>query len=271
MSNVIKKIFKLILARLGYVVYKRSTRLVSFTNFESLAIGYEVLDNAYQEGNREQFSRRVELLSRLQGTRPFQAYHLIRALDRVKNLPGDVCEFGVAQGETSALIANEIRNQNKRLHLFDSFAGLPMPTEKDRLLDDIYGLGRMDAYFQTMAFPEKLVTQRLVDIGFPKNKLLIHKGFVEEVIELDGIVPELVSFAYVDFDFYEPIRVVLQYLHRVTKKGSIIIVDDYGFFSEGAQLAVDEFLKEMNRDAHMYELDVPSTEIGHFAVVSRLI
>jgi hypothetical protein len=33
-------------------------------------------------------------------------------------VPRDVCEFGVAQGETSALIANEIRSTSKALHRF---------------------------------------------------------------------------------------------------------------------------------------------------------
>lgn len=40
-------------------------------------------------------------------------------------------------------------------------------------------------------------------------------------------LPKQVSFAYVDFDFYEPIKVVLAYLHGMTRPGAIFVVDDY--------------------------------------------
>jgi hypothetical protein len=37
--------------------------------------------------------------------------------------------LGIAQCATSALIANEISSSKKNLWLFDSFKGLPKPTE----------------------------------------------------------------------------------------------------------------------------------------------
>ena len=67
-------------------------------------------------------------------------------------MSGDICEFGVAQGTTSALMSNEIKGLKERnLWLFDSFEGLPMPTEKDQLKDDIFSLGSIEAYKGTMA------------------------------------------------------------------------------------------------------------------------
>lgn len=49
-----------------------------------------------------------------------------------------------------------------------------------------------------------------------------------------------------DFDFYNPIKVALDFLHRVTPIGAIIIVDDYDFFSTGAKKAANEFVEERN-------------------------
>ena len=83
-------------------------------------------------------------------------------------MDGDVCEFCVAQGETSALIANEISGcLEKILHLFDSFEGLPKPSDKDKLKDDIFALGNIDKYAGTMKCPEAMVLSRLAAISFP--------------------------------------------------------------------------------------------------------
>ena len=65
------------------------------------------------------------------------------------SLDGDVCEYGVAQGATSTLIAKTI-NGMKDLFLFDSFEGLPKPSKEDGLKDDIFNLGDMSRYEGTM-------------------------------------------------------------------------------------------------------------------------
>src|SRR5580765_6676410 len=64
---------------------------------------------------------RASLLSQLVGTSLVEALFLLNELSRAIHLDGDVCEFGIAQGATSALIGNEIRNTSKTLWLFGSF------------------------------------------------------------------------------------------------------------------------------------------------------
>jgi predicted O-methyltransferase YrrM len=44
----------------------------------------------------------------LLGTSPVSGMFLLGALHKSLRLPGAVCEFGVAQGATSALMANEL-------------------------------------------------------------------------------------------------------------------------------------------------------------------
>jgi len=194
----------------------------------------------------------------------------VEALFRCKDVEGDICEFGVAQGETSSLIANEIDlYSSKTLHLFDSFEGLPRPSEKDKLKDDIFSLGSMAAYAGTMSNPEKLVRQRLDAISFPMERCVIHKGFIEELIHEGIDFPSKVCFAYLDFDFYEPTILTLDYLHKVTTPGAIIIVDDYDFFSTGIKTAVDEFIHKNNSVNTVYDFHIPNTIYGHFAVLTR--
>lgn len=242
---------------------------VLFENFKNLSGAYEqrVCEaDGVLSGNE----RRAALLSRLLGTPPSEAYYLIQALELCLEVPGDVCEFGVAQGETSALMANEILATTKRLHLFDSFEGLPKPTEKDILIDDIFNLGSMEAYAGTMSNPESKVLARLKQVGFPAERYLLHKGFIEEVLGTDRTLPTQVSFAYVDFDFYEPIRVALEFLDPLMPKGARVVVDDYDFFSTGVKTAVEEFLKMQNANAVAYELFVPDKKYGHFAILTKV-
>lgn len=238
-------------------------------NFVSLTMAYEQLLNGGEDLILPN-NIRPKLLARLLGTPPSEAYFIVTALSECKGVPGDVCEFGVAQGETSALIANEIAlHHNKHLHLFDSFEGLPKPSEKDQLKDDIFSLGNIESYAGTMSSPEDMVRSRLDAISFPDSRFVIHKGFIEQLINQDNNLPNQVSFAYVDFDFYEPIKVALNFLHQVTTIGAKIIVDDYDFFSTGAKSAVDEFIEAKNSLGIVYDCVIPNTRYGHFAVLSR--
>ena len=268
------KIFGLIIEKtlsvFGFRLIRSKNSIVRFQNFENLTHAYE---QRLSELNNDPIlpnETRPKLLARLLGTPPSEAYFIIQALQKCKEISGEVCEFGVAQGETSALIANEIAiSSTKTLHLFDSFEGLPKPSEKDRLKDDISSLGRIGAYTGTMSYPEDLVQSRLKAISFPSERYIIHKGFIEQLIHTDIGLPKEVSFAYVDFDFYEPIKITLEFLHRVTPTGAIIIVDDYDFFSTGVKAAVDEFVEERNSSELVYECFVPNPRYSHFAVLTK--
>jgi len=267
--NFAEKIIINLFASLGYSITRYNEDIVSFECFKNLANAYEILLNKSNNNTIEQNDIRPKLLARLQGTPPSEAYFIIESLGNTRNVTGDICEFGVAQGLTSALIANEIIDCNKNFHLFDSFEGLPKPSKKDELKDDISSLGNIEAYQGTMDWPEIMVKSNLKAISFDKNRYKIHKGFIEELIHTDKDLPKKVSFAYLDFDFYEPIKIVLDFLDHVTEKGSIIIVDDYDFFSTGVKKAVDEFILEKNTKEKVYDIFIPDKRFGCFAVITR--
>jgi hypothetical protein len=210
---------------------------------------------------------RQELMVQLFGTDLSEALHLVWHLNRVLNLEGDVCEFGVAQGATSALIANEIRETDKNLWLFDSFEGLPKPSDRDILIDDIFNLGSIEKYQGTMASGQEQVIGRLNSINFPLDRVKVVAGFIEKTAKYAGL-PDRVCFAYVDFDFYEPIMIALDILDSRLPVGGIVMVDDYGFFSEGAKTAVDEFVaaRELR-----YEKQPSPEWAGKFCVLRRSI
>lgn len=210
---------------------------------------------------------RAELLSDLIGTSIGEAIYIIHNLHFGLQVPGDVCEFGVAQGATSRLLAAEIMPMSDRnLWLFDSFEGLPAPSAEDKLINDIFKLGSIERYKGTMASPESEVLSKLDSIGFPRKRTKVKRGWINEVINTNDL-PLKVAFAYVDFDFYEPISDALDFIDSRMEAGGRIVVDDYGWFSEGAQLAVDRF---MARTGSRFKFEMPLPFAGHFCILSKL-
>ena len=265
-----KKIIRKILANLGFKLININFPEVRFENFNNLTQVYEEkLNNIIGAKLIEDDEIRPKLLGRLLGTQPSEAYYIIEALAKTKTIEGDICEFGVAQGCTSTLMANEIKEQDKNLHLFDSFEGLPKPSSKDQLKDDIFSLGSINAYTGTMSFSETMVVSKLKELSFPEKRYIIHKGFIEGLIQKDKKMPKKVSFAYIDFDLYEPITIALNFLDKVTENGAIIIVDDYDYFSTGSKIAVDEFVKGKNMNRKIYDIEIPDSIYGHFAILTK--
>jgi len=266
-----KKLIKNTLGLTGYIPVKSDDPRIEshnfLNNFGNILEGYQHQFIESRGGPPLPANDlRKRILMRLLGTPPTEAFYILDGLNRTRDLPGDVCEFGVAQGETSSLIANEIMAGSKKLFLYDPFEGLPKPTEKDQLKDDIFNLGNMEAYTGTMSCPEDLVLERLKTIGFNSSRTVIHKGFVEADFASLERLPEKVSFAYVDFDFYEPILIVLEALHAKLPQGAIVVVDDYDFFSTGAKTAVDEFVRRHPE----YVLEIPEKILGHFCVLTKM-
>jgi O-methyltransferase len=208
---------------------------------------------------------RTVLLSRLVGTGVAEGSHLVASLAAVKDLPGDLCECGVGSGATSALLANEVRGSGRTLWLYDTFAGLPAPTAEDELIDDIDHLGSMQAYTGRMSHPEAEMRARMKEIGIDSGSFRVVRGLFDATVT-DDRLPDRICFAYIDFDFYAPIKTALEKLSPRLSPGGIIVVDDYGFFSKGAQTAVDEFVAA---NPNLFELEVPDYCADHFAILHR--
>jgi len=212
-----------------------------------------------------QDSRRAELLAALEGMQVLHGLCLLDCLHKSLPLPGAVCEFGCANGATSALMANEIRHTDKELWLFDSFQGLSRPTEKDVLTDDFLGLGSMEKYDGAMCCPVTEVTARLRAVSFPPSRTRIVPGYIEKTIERQDL-PAPVCFALVDFDLYSPVLTALSFLHGRLVEGAYVLVHDYGYFCTGAKAALDEFLAEHPDD---YRFSLPDLLDGHHALIQK--
>jgi O-methyltransferase len=207
---------------------------------------------------------RTALLARLIGTSVCEGLYICDQLVQSLAVPGEVCEFGVAQGATSALLASEIMPTDRSLWLYDSFEGLPAPTEEDTLINDIFELGSIDRYKGTMNCGEDQVLSRLQGIKFPPGRCHVIKDFFENSPRTIG--PERICFAYVDFDFYQPIRDALAFVDARMVAGGRVVVDDYGWFSTGAQKAVDTFIESKGSTWHF---SLPFDFAGKFCLLEK--
>lgn len=263
-----KKLAKFILKKYGYNLVRSSKLSIEKEKYSEILIAYEHMFSILQDVKIEKDSLRYDLLTSLQGTSLPEAYFIIKCLIDTIDVDGDICEFGVAQGFTSSLIANEIRGYNKKLHLFDSFEGLPEASPEDELKDDIFNLEDIRFYKGKMKYPKEMVKERLHKIQIPGYMYRIHKGYIESIInDHNNKLPESVSFAYVDFDFYGPIKTTLEYLHPILSSRGIILVDDYSFFSTGVKKAVDRFVLDKKDN---YKINCPSNTYGHFIILEKV-
>ena len=260
-QSSIAKTLNLFLARYDAAIVRRTGR----TNSASACV--EQIEGALREIGVIHIPKRQgrkERLAQLIGTSICEGLYICEHLHHAAQMKGDVCEFGVGKGATSALLANEILDTDRSLWMYDSFQGLPAPSEKDTLINDIFDLGSIEKYQGTMASPVGDVQNRLEDIGFPKKRSHIIEGFFDSSPEIPG--PDSIAFAYIDFDFYRPILDALCFVNQRMPIGGRVIVDDYGWFSAGAQIAVDEFVAK-NKESWQFEL--PYEFCGKFCILTK--
>lgn len=205
-------------------------------------------------------------LSRLAGTSLLEAAYLLKSLSVAQSVTGDWCEYGVAHGRTSALLAQVMLRdrRGRQLWLYDSFEGLPRPHEKDVLLNDIFAKGSIENYEGEISIPEEYVRQELLSVSSECDYFRIQKGWITKE-SLESHSPEQIGFAYLDMDFYQSTYDVLEFLTKRMPAGGIALVDDYGVFSDGVRAAVQEILE---RFPGTFRFEQPFSD--KFAILTRI-
>lgn len=146
---------------------------------------------------------------------------------------GDVVEFGCYVGTTSVYLAKTILDTDKKLFVYDSFEGLPEKTKEDvSSLGEPFKAGELCA-------PKKQFINNIIKAKVPMPR--IKKAWFSELIGDD--LPEKISFAFLDGDYYESIKTSLKLIEPKLSPDAVIIVHDYGNQAlPGAAKAVDEWL-----------------------------
>jgi O-methyltransferase len=171
------------------------------------------------------------------------ARHVVR-----HGIPGDIVECGVWRGGSMHAAARALAAEgdtSRELHLFDTYEGMPPPTEKDKLHDgtpaaELLAKRSRDSAVWAVATLED-VQEGFAQVPYPSERVHFHKGLVEETIP--DRAPEQIAILRLDTDWYESTRHELQHLYPRLTPGGVLLIDDYGWW-KGAREAVDEFLEE---------------------------
>lgn len=168
-------------------------------------------------------------------------------------IPGDAVECGVYAGAQSALMARAIMDfhgvnsegkfwlapegklrpgdQMPRVHLFDSFTGIPAPGPHDIDLAANKG-GESACSLED-------VQKNMKEWGIPNELLVYHAGLFNNTVPLALAMecPKQIAVLRLDGDLYESTRDCMPLLDLVSP-GGYVIVDDWNL--DGCRKAVNE-------------------------------
>ncbi len=178
-----------------------------------------------------------------------------------QRIPGDIVECGVWRGGSMVLIARTLLllgETSRTLYLYDTFEGMPAPTDRDR---DI--LGRSASDLMRSAPRQKGMTiwayatlddvrSNVLDTGYPADRVVFVRGKVEDSIP--GTVPATIALLRLDTDWYSSTRHELRHLYPRLGHHGVIIIDDYGHW-RGSREATDEFLRTLPHPLYLHRVD----------------
>lgn len=189
-------------------------------------------------------------------------YAAYKAVDYIteSGIEGSIVECGVWKGGSSMMMAcNLIRNSsmNRELYLYDTFEGMPEPSEKDinykgerghkfweknkRDNVNLYCYASMDE-----------VRKNMKNTGYPASLIHYVKGKVEDTIP--STVPGKIAVLRLDTDWYESTYHELKYLFPLLSKNGVLILDDYGHW-QGQKTAVNQYFREENIHMLLQRID----------------
>ena len=183
-------------------------------------------------------------------------YKLANMLNE-KGVEGNFVELGVARGGCAALMANVAFSSNnnveRQMWLFDSFEGLPDPTE-----DDFSQNGSQATGDHLRPLPKGSCLGTLDEVKnlffniftFPKDKVFFVKGWFQDTLPVKCDDVGKIAILRIDGDWYESTKCCLEYLYDYVVDGGAVIIDDYQSCF-GCKKAVDEFLANRKLNVNM--------------------
>jgi hypothetical protein len=175
-------------------------------------------------------------------------------------IPGDIVECGVWRGGSMMAIAMTLLragDSNRRLHLFDTFAGMTPPSGVDadargRSASSLLARARFKRYSNTWCIAGlDDVQHNMRRTGYPEDRIAYVEGPVEQTIP--GRAPDRIAMLRLDTDWYESTRHELEHLYPRVVPGGVLIIDDYGHW-QGARRAVDEYF-DVHGPVFLHRLD----------------
>lgn len=165
---------------------------------------------------------------------------------------GDIAEFGTMTGRTASIMASAVNRcdrdyskyNTKRIHLFDSFIGLPdaeskIDKESPQVKSGVWSKG-------TCKGISKELLVKMCSKYIPKDRITIYDGWFKDTL---CQISKETTFAliHIDCDLYQSTIEVLDYLfaNQHVDEGSAIFFDDYNCNRASPELGERRAWKEI--------------------------
>jgi hypothetical protein len=162
-------------------------------------------------------------------------------------VPGAVVECGVWRGGSMQAVARTLDmagDHSRELYLFDTFEGMPEPSDHDQRHDGRSAarlLATSDRSASVWAHASlEDVREGFAQVPYPAERVHFVQGPVEETVPDQA--PEQIALLRLDTDWYESTKHELDHLYPRLVSGGVLILDDYGYW-KGARKATDEWLE----------------------------
>eukprot|EP01031_Cornospumella_fuschlensis_P008682 gene8682-10697_t len=149
---------------------------------------------------------------------------------------GDIVETGTYFGTSAAIILRVMKDFDlchRKLWVFDSFEGLPMPSKEDRWQGTF---GKFNATEDT--FKRNMMAAGVYD----EARLVVTKGWFRDTCPQSKV--EKIAFLRLDGDLFASTWDAITALYAKVVPGGIVYVDDYGSFM-GCRQAIDLFREQL--------------------------
>lgn len=215
----------------------------------------DVLLDARDSFSKEQFAQLYRMVRPYTVCGNARLRGLYRAVQYViaRDIPGDLVECGTARGGSAALMGLTLARLGARrtLWVFDTFEGLPPSTEADPDL-------KITRLYAGSCRGHLSEVQALFDRLGILGQCKLVKGLFQDTLPGCGV--EKIAVLHLDCDWYESVKVCLDFLYDRVSSGGVIQVDDYGAWA-GARKAVDEFLRRRSIEIRLRRLDYTGRQV----------
>jgi len=150
------------------------------------------------------------------------------------NIEGDIVELGCYVGESSKYLMKTLveTKSAKKLYVYDSFEGLPNLSKWEENSSWVSG---------TLKTSQEVLIKNFTQNNLPIPN--IHKDWFKNIPS--NKLPEKISFAFLDGDFYDSIYDSLTKIYDRVSDGGYICFHDYERFDlPGVKSAIEDFFNE---------------------------
>lgn len=177
-----------------------------------------------------------------------------------RGIDGDFVECGVWRGGNSLLAAAIFKQykSDKKIYLFDTFAGMTPPAPNDRYAAQEHSVlaqfneRQRDSHNEWCFASLDDVRNNFINAGLLSDNIIFVQGDVVQTLASEENLPKSISVLRLDTDWYESTKKELEVLYPRLNRGGVLLIDDYGYWA-GSKQATDEFFeKNQNRPFLQY-------------------